>query len=138
MGLEMLTMQSRVSSKRIQISSQNSHKNSFSFFKCQIVGRFLGAYVNECDFRYWTGFMHLKSKWRKRMLVWQSDSWRCLCKFFRMIRTLIDRFRYMFIGAVVLCRIEAPLEKIEHETYVEFRNHWTKRLVAKGISGLLI
>jgi hypothetical protein len=54
-----------------------------------------------------------------------------------MIRTLIGRFRYMFIGAVVLCRIEAPLEKIEHETYVEFRNHWTKRLVAKGISGLL-
>lgn len=44
-------------------------------------------------------------------------------------------FAYMFIGAVVFCRIEAPLEEIEHETYSEFRNHWTKLLTSKGISG---
>jgi hypothetical protein len=47
-------------------------------------------------------------------------------------------FVYLFIGAIVFCRIEAPLEQIEHETYAEFRQHWTKLLMSKGISGKLL
>lgn len=46
-------------------------------------------------------------------------------------------FVYLFIGAIVFCRIEAPLEQIEHETYAEFRSQWTKLLTSKGISGKL-
>lgn len=53
----------------------------------------------------------------------------------RLAIGFLAMFVYLFIGAVVFCRIEAPLEQIEHETYAEFRHHWTKLLVSKGIPG---
>ncbi|CAJ0582709.1 unnamed protein product, partial [Mesorhabditis spiculigera] len=40
---------------------------------------------------------------------------------------------YLFIGAMVFCRIESPLERIEMETYLEYRAKWTERLVGLGI-----
>jgi hypothetical protein len=52
----------------------------------------------------------------------------------RLAIGFVVMFVYMFIGAVVFCRIEAPLEQIEHETYVEFREYWERLLTSKGIS----
>ncbi|KAI6190513.1 Two pore potassium channel protein sup-9 [Aphelenchoides bicaudatus] len=52
----------------------------------------------------------------------------------RLAVGFLAMFVYLFIGAVVFCRIEAPLEKIEHETYAEFREHWTRILTSKGIT----
>ncbi|CAD6196129.1 unnamed protein product [Caenorhabditis auriculariae] len=43
---------------------------------------------------------------------------------------------YLFIGALVFVRIEYPLEKIERETYREYREQWEQRLVGLGITVL--
>ena len=42
---------------------------------------------------------------------------------------------YLLIGAVIFVRLEYPLEKIERETYNEYRQQWTNRLTAVGIPG---
>ncbi|KAI6238238.1 Two pore potassium channel protein sup-9 [Aphelenchoides fujianensis] len=52
----------------------------------------------------------------------------------RLLIAFLALFGYMLVGALVFCHIEAPLEKIEHETYAEFRQIWTKKLTAKGIT----
>lgn len=44
-------------------------------------------------------------------------------------------FFYLLIGAIVFVRIEKPVEKIEMETYLEFRQEWTRKMVNKGFSG---
>jgi hypothetical protein len=44
-------------------------------------------------------------------------------------------FFYLLIGAIVFVRIEKPVETIEMDTYLEFRQEWTKRLLKKGITG---
>ncbi|CAI4231648.1 unnamed protein product [Auanema sp. JU1783] len=40
---------------------------------------------------------------------------------------------YLFIGAAVFVRLEYPLERIERETYKEYRDQWTDRLLQAGI-----
>lgn len=42
---------------------------------------------------------------------------------------------YLLIGAIIFVRLEYPLEKIERETYKEYRQQWTDRLIAVGIPG---
>lgn len=55
----------------------------------------------------------------------------------RLLIAFISLFGYMLVGALVFCHIEAPLEKYEHEAYAEFRQIWTRKLIAKGITGEL-
>ncbi|CAD5231612.1 unnamed protein product [Bursaphelenchus xylophilus] len=47
---------------------------------------------------------------------------------------LAAMFMYMLIGAIIFCRIEAPIERFEKETYREFRQQWEKILNERGIS----
>lgn len=44
-------------------------------------------------------------------------------------------FFYLLIGAIVFVRIERPVEQLEMETYKEFRQAWTAKLLRKGFSG---
>uniref|UniRef100_A0A914C1W4 Two pore potassium channel protein sup-9 n=1 Tax=Acrobeloides nanus TaxID=290746 RepID=A0A914C1W4_9BILA len=43
-------------------------------------------------------------------------------------------FFYLLIGAIVFVRIEKPVETIEMDAYLEFRQEWTKRLLTNGFT----
>ncbi|CAJ0939722.1 unnamed protein product, partial [Mesorhabditis belari] len=51
----------------------------------------------------------------------------------RLLVGLGVMFVYLFVGAIVFCRIESPMERIEMELYLDYRAQWTERLIDLGI-----
>uniref|UniRef100_A0A914CRL5 Uncharacterized protein n=1 Tax=Acrobeloides nanus TaxID=290746 RepID=A0A914CRL5_9BILA len=47
-------------------------------------------------------------------------------------------FFYLLIGAIVFVRIEKPVETIEMDAYLEFRQEWSKRLLKNGFTVLKV